>query len=259
VKISAVIIAGNEEANIADAVRSVSFADEVIVVDSESTDRTREIAELEGARVIVRPWSGFATQKQFATDSARNDWILSVDADERVPAELADELCSLFADGPPRFSAYRIPRLTRYLGREIRHSGWFPDWQTRLFDRRRGKWLDVRVHESFILDEGSESGALESHLDHLGVDSVLDHNRLVGERYARLAAEQMFADGKDTDLLRIALAGPAAFVRSYFLKLGVLDGVEGLAIARFAAHHAFLKHMLLLQMRRKAAGGATAD
>src|SRR5947208_5213000 len=127
-KISAVIIAGNEEAKIADAVRSVDWADEVLVVDSESTDRTREIAESLGARVIEREWPGFSAQKQFGADSAENDWIFSLDADERVSAGLKAEILAI-RDADESADAYRIPRLAFYLGRPVRHGGWYPDWQ----------------------------------------------------------------------------------------------------------------------------------
>ncbi len=251
VKISAVIISFNEEKNIRDAVASVSWADEVLVVDSQSTDTTPQIATGIGARVVTRPWEGFASQKQFAIDQARNDWVLSLDADERVSPELKAEILSLGSRKP---DGYRIPRLSFYMGRPMRHSGWYPDKQLRLFDRRKGKWKEVKVHESFTMREGSIVEDLRSDILHYSVENASHHHRMVGERYAPLAAEQMFSDGKDTSPLKIALAGPAAFVRSYILKLGFLDGLPGLAVAAFASHHAFLKNLLLWEMRSKARG-----
>lgn len=248
VKISAVIITHNEEKNIAEALRSVDWADELVVVDSESDDRTREIAEETGARVIVREWPGFARQKQFAADSAANDWVLSLDADERVTDELADEIRRVRSAG---FTAdgYRIPRLSIYMNRPVRHGGWYPDRQLRLFNRTKGRWKDVRVHESFVLGPGSTVGDLAGDLLHYSVDDAAHHHRMIGERYAPLAAEQMLADGRTTSALKLAAAGPAAFLRSYILKLGILDGVPGFAIAKFAAHHAFLKHLILWEQQ----------
>ncbi len=249
-QISAVIIAGNEENKIGDAIRSVSWADEVLVVDSESTDTTRQIAESLGCRVIVQPWLGFSKQKQFATDAATHDWIFSLDADERVSEELATEIASIAgADEPKLPRGFRIPRLSFYLGRPIRHSGWYPDWQLRLFDRRAGTWSDDLVHESFRLETGAPA-RLKGEMIHFSVDSTDEHHRMICERYAPLAARQMFERGRRTSLFRTALAGPTAFVSTYFLKAGFLDGFPGLTIARFAAYHAFLKHSMLRQLQR---------
>lgn len=244
-KISAVIITLNEEKKIAEAVRSVAWADEILVVDSGSRDRTREIAAAMGARVIEREWPGFAEQKQFAADSAANDWILSLDADERVSPELHAEIAEL----KDTAAGHRIPRLSIYMNRPIRHGGWYPDRQLRLFDRRRGHWKKLRVHESVEMDEGAVVMDLRGDIIHYSVDDAAHHHRMIGERYAPLAAEQMFDDGRRTSQIRIAAAGPAAFVRSYLLKAGFLDGLPGYAIARFAAHHAFLKHLLLWEMQ----------
>ena len=254
-KISAVIIAGNEEAKIAEAIRSVLFADEVLVVDSESSDATRAIAEGLGARVVVQPWLGFAKQKQLAVDLAEHDWVLSIDADERVSSKLREEILALERSSDALADAYRIPRLTNYMGRDIRHCGWYPDWQTRLFNRKKGRWLDVLVHESFQLFEGGNLGELRNDLLHFSIDGALEHHNLLGDRYAKLAAHQMFDSGRRTGLLKIMSAGPAAFLSTYFLKLGFLDGAPGFMISKFAAHHAFLKHLLLWEMQRASEKG----
>lgn len=249
-KISAVIISFNEEANIADAIESVAWADEVIVVDSESTDRTREVAESLGAKVVVRAWTGFSEQKQFAVDQAGNDWVLSLDADERVLTALEHEIQGLDlseADG------FRIPRLTYYMGCQIRHSGWYPDRQLRLFNRTRGRWKKVHIHESVEMEVGARIKDLKNDIIHFSVKDASHHHQMIGERYAPLAAEQMFAAGKRTTPLKIATAGPSAFIRAYFLKLGFLDGLPGFAIASFAAHHAFLKNLLLWEKQEPAA------
>lgn len=247
-QISAVIIAFNEAEKIADAIKSVAWADEVLLVDSESTDKTREIAESLGAKIIVQKWLGFSKQKQFAVDSAAHDWILSLDADEKISDELKKEIFALkhlseteLADG------YKIPRLSIYMNRPIRHSGWYPDWQMRFFDRRRGKWKEVLIHESVEMQKDAKIGKLSNDILHFSVENAAHHHRMIGERYAPLAAEQMFARGKRTSPVKVAVAGWAAFMRTYFLKLGFLDGFAGFCIAYFAAHHAFLKHLLLYE------------
>lgn len=251
-KISAVIIAKNEENKIAEALRSVSWADEVLVVDSESTDKTREIAEGFGATVIVREWPGFSAQKQFAAESAAHDWIFSLDADERVSEALIEEIAAIrslpeaaLADG------YRIPRLSWYMGRPVRHGGWYPDWQLRLFDRRKGKWKDVLIHESVEMAPGAKTEKLKSDILHFSVDDADHHERMIVERYAPLGARQMFARGRRTSWIKTAAAGPISFFQTYILKGGFLDGAAGYMIARFAARHAFLKHTILRDLQRK--------
>ena len=248
-KISAVIITFNEQKNIAEAIESVSWADEIIVVDSESSDGTRDIAEASGAKVVTRSWEGFSKQKQFAVDQAENDWVFSLDADERVSAELREEILAIKSNNASA-DGYRIPRLSIYMGRPIRHGGWYPDWQLRLFDRTKGRWKDVLIHESFAMDEGSKIVRLTGDILHYSSENAAHHHRMIGERYAPLAARQMFDNGGRTSLLKIAFAGPSAFIRTYFLKGGFLDGLPGFVIAKFAAHHAFLKHLLLWELQK---------
>ena len=248
VKISAVIIAFNEEDKIADAINSVKWADEILLVDSESTDRTKEIAENLGAKVITQKWLGFSKQKQFAVDNAEHDWIFSLDADEVVSEKLRDEILKLknsakLADG------YKIPRLSFYMNRPIRHGGWYPDWQIRFFNRQKGKWKDVLIHESVEIDGKVEK--FSGDILHYSVENMAHHHRMIGERYAPLAAEQMFLRGRKTSPLKIATAGLTAFLQTYILKAGFLDGFAGYCIARFAAHHAFLKHLLLWEKQNK--------
>ncbi len=251
-KISACIIAFNEEKNIAEAVKSVSWADEILVVDSESADKTREIAESQGAKVLTEKWRGFSKQKQFAADNAANDWIFSLDADERVSEELKSEILKLKTQSENTLAdGYRIPRLTFYMNRPIRHSGWYPDWQLRFFNRRKGNWKDVLIHESFEMLENSGAEKLNGDILHYSVENAAHHHRMIGERYAPLAAEQMFQRGKRTSTLKILSVSFTAFFQTYILKGGFLDGLPGFCIARFAAHHAFLKHLLLWEMRQK--------
>jgi len=252
-KITATIITFNEQQNIEAACESVSWADELIVVDSNSTDATRELAAKHGAKVINREWPGFSAQKQFATDQATNDWVFSLDADERVSdalrmsiQSLRDKPVSNIADG------YLVPRRTFYQGRWIRGGGWYPDRQLRLFRKSRGSWAPRHIHESVRMTDGSSVETLQGDLLHFTSNNAAHHHRMIGERYAPLAARQMFEEGGRTSGLKIAAAGPAAFLRSYLLKGGFRDGLAGFAIARFAAHHAFLKHLMLWEMQNSA-------
>jgi glycosyltransferase involved in cell wall biosynthesis len=251
-KITATIITFNEANHIKAACESVVFADEILVVDSESTDETRSIADACGARVINRPWPGFATQKQFAADEAKHEWILSLDADERVSNELRDTILELknsvdssLADG------YRIPRRSSYMGRWIRGGGWYPDYQLRLYRKAMGHWEGAYIHESVKFGQDARVEILHGDILHYTVDDAAQHHRMIGERYAPLSAKQMYENGRRTSPLGIAIAGPAAFIRGYFLKGGFRDGLEGFAIARFAAHHAFLKHLMLWEIQKE--------
>lgn len=246
-RISAVLITFNEEDNILDAIDSVSWADEVIVVDSNSTDRTVELAKSRGAKTMIRDWTGFSDQKQFGVDAAANDWILSLDADERVSSNLKDEILAI--DEP--LDGYKIPRLSFYMGREIRHSGWYPDHQLRLFDRRKARWNGRIIHESVQLDPGSKAGRLKGDILHYSIRNAAEHHRAIGERYAPLASQYMFDNGIRTSPFRVAIAGPAAFIRSYLLKAGFLDGFAGFCIAWFAAHNAYLKHVILWELQQE--------
>jgi glycosyltransferase involved in cell wall biosynthesis len=248
-KITATIITHNEESNIRAACESVAWADEILVVDSESTDATREVAASAGARVIVNPWPGFAAQKQFATDQSTNDWVFSLDADERVSDELRGSIGAL-AGSNATADGYRLSRRTFYQDRWIRGGGWYPDWQLRLFRKSRGHWKQRHIHESVEMNNGARVEILRGDLLHYTVRDAADHHRMIGERYAPLAARQMFEDGRRTNGLTVATAGPAAFIRSLILKGGFRDGLAGITIANFAAHHAFLKHLMLWEMQR---------
>jgi glycosyltransferase involved in cell wall biosynthesis len=243
-KISAAIITLNEETNIKAACESVAWADETVVVDSGSIDTTREIAEACGARVITNPWPGFGAQKQFAVDEAKHEWIFSLDADERVSDELKKSIGSL-RDKTDLADGYQIARRTYYQGRWIRGGGWYPDRQLRLFKKSKGHWKQRHVHESVTMDPGARVERLPGDLLHYTLQNAAHHHRMIGERYAPLAAQQMFEEGRRTSVLGVASAGPAAFVRSLILKGGLRDGFAGFTIASFAAHHAFLKHLML--------------
>ena len=250
-KISATIITFNEQSNIKAACESVAWADEVVVVDSNSTDQTRELAEACGARVIKNAWPGFGAQKQFAVEQARHEWIFSLDADERVSDELRNSIQSLrSANESGLADGYEIARRTYYQQRWIRGGGWYPDRQLRLFKKSKGRWKERHIHESVTMNPGSRVERLAGDLLHYTSQDAAHHHRMIGERYAPLAALQMFEDGRRTSVLGVASAGPAAFIRSLILKGGLRDGFAGFTIASFAAHHAFLKHLMLWEKQR---------
>lgn len=237
-RISATIVALNEERNIARAIESLGCADEVLVVDSGSTDATCEIATRLGARVIEEPWRGYAGQKNFAAAAAAHDWILSLDADESVTGELAAEILALKKDGT-RFDAYSFPRLAQYLGRWIRHSGWYPDRKVRLYNRTKAEWNGEYVHESVRVH--GTAGELRGDLLHYTCASLSEHLRTL-DRYTALAADEVRARKTPVSLRRLTVDPAWTFLRTYVLQRGFLDGRQGLAIAWMAALYTFLKY-----------------
>jgi glycosyltransferase involved in cell wall biosynthesis len=259
-KISVTIITFNEAENIRDACASVAWAHEIVVVDSESTDTTRKIAQECGARVIVNPWPGFAAQKQFAVEAARHDWIFSLDADERVSAELQASIKTLRdSDESGLADGYRAARRAFYLGRWIRGGGWYPDYQLRLFKRTRGNWTPRLIHESVTMKPGAKVETLTGDLLHYSMRDPEHHRQMIEERYAPLGAQQMFADGKRTSSVAKLLAGPLTYLRSLVLKGGWRDGRAGLTIAKLAAHHASLKHEILYKIQNQHHHGPARD
>lgn len=237
-KISATIITYNEERNLPRAIESLRCADEILVVDSGSSDRTVELAEKLGARVLESPWPGYAKQKNLAAERAQHDWILSVDADESLSEALEAEIWRLKKTGP-QFDAYTMPRLAQYLGRWIRHSGWYPDRKVRLYHRAKAQWVGEYVHESVKVN--GTIGHLEGNLLHFTCSSLSEHMKSM-DRYTTLAAEQLVASGQKVTWARLICEPPWTFFRTYVLKAGFLDGVEGVAIANMAALYNFLKY-----------------
>lgn len=236
--ISATIVTLNEENNIARAIESLSCADEVIVVDSGSCDRTREMASHLGARVIEEPWPGYAAQKNRAASCAANDWILSIDADESLSPELAAEILALKRDGP-RFNGYAMPRLAQYLGRWIHHSGWYPDRKVRLYHRSRGLWTGDYVHESVRVN--GSVGQLNGNLLHFTCSSLSAHLRTL-DSYTSLAAQELSARNQAIPTYRLVVDPAWTFLRTYIIQGGFLDGPQGVAIAWMAALYTFLKY-----------------
>jgi len=247
-KITATVITLNEEHNIADALSSLSWADEIIVVDSESRDRTVEIAQGFTDRVFVRSWPGYSAQKNFAAEQSENDWIFSLDADERISKELALAIQQLKGGPEPESAAYEMSRLTFYLGRWIKHSGWRPDYKRRLYHRKRARWHGDYVHET--LEADGRVGRLSGDLLHYTVRDASEHH-LRMDRYTTLSAQQAYSLGKRASILSLLVLPCFVFLRSYILKLGFFDGLPGLAIARFAAHYEFLKNLKLWEMGMK--------
>jgi glycosyltransferase involved in cell wall biosynthesis len=236
--ISAVLIAQNEEDNLPDALRSVAFCDEVVVVDGGSADRTREVAQQSGARVIVNsPWPGFVAQRNVAVDAARHDWVLAVDADERVTPSLRQEILGL-RDAGFGDAGYRMPRVTHYLGRWIRGTDWYPDPQLRLFDRRRGRWHGALVHESVVVE--GQVGRLRYELEHRPYQDIADHMRSI-DLYTTLWAQQAFQAGRRAGPVEAAGGALWAFIRNYVLKGGVLEGQAGLAISVLNSYYTYAK------------------
>lgn len=247
-KLTVTVITRDESRHIAAALASVAWADEIIVVDAESTDDTVAIARPMATRVEVRPWPGYGAQKNHAAALAANDWILSIDADERVPPALAAEIRALLA-GVPAARGYRVPRVTWHLGRWIRSTDWYPDFQLRLYDRRAGRWDDRRVHESVRLD--GAPGRLRHELEHYAYRDISHHLWTI-DRYTTLAAEQWLAAGRRAGVLDLLLQSPLAFLRNYLLRRGVADGIPGLIVSVLNAYYVFLKFAKLYEMQRPA-------
>jgi glycosyltransferase involved in cell wall biosynthesis len=242
-RITATIITFNEESRIGEAIASLACCDEVIVVDSGSHDRTREIAAQRGAKVLTRSWESYSKQKNFAAEQAVNDWILSLDADERVSAPLSAEI-SQWKRRDVDCSAMSMPRRAFYLGRWIRHSGWYPDRKIRLYHRRQARWKGDFVHETMEVD--GRIGALRGDLLHFPYRTWQDHVERI-DRYTRLAAEARRKSAGHANPLKLLLGPPLFFIKTLFFQAGILDGWRGVAIAYMGARYVFLRELRTLQ------------
>lgn len=245
IKISATIITFNEERNVARVIESLRCCDEILVLDSGSNDRTVEIATKLGARVVEASWHGYAAQKNIAVELASHDWILALDADESLSEALEAEIWHIKKSGP-KHDGYTMPRLAQYMGRWILHSGWYPDRKIRLFDRRKAKWVGQYVHESVSV-KGSV-GHLKSNLLHFTCDSLSEHLRSM-DGYTTLAAQEIASRETEIRFSRLLFDPMWTFFRSYVLKGGYLDGVEGLSIAYMAALYNYVKYAKARGMR----------
>jgi glycosyltransferase involved in cell wall biosynthesis len=251
-KLSACIITLNEADRIEACLGALGFCDEIVVVDAHSSDATRSIAARLGARVIERDWPGYRSQKQFATDAASHDWVLSVDADERATPALRAEIEVLRAGGFAGARGWTIPRLTEYFGRFLRHGNAWPDRQIRLYDRRAARWVGYEVHEKIAID--GPVGALRQPLEHYAYRS-LDDQLTKLDRYARLMARHLHADGRRAGLTSV-LTNPAwRMLRGLFIKLGILDGWRGWLFHIAEAGYVRRKYLRLWALSR----GVKAD
>jgi glycosyltransferase involved in cell wall biosynthesis len=245
-KVSVTIITKNEAADIANALDSVGWADERIVVDSCSTDETAAVAARHGARVVSHEWPGYVAQKNYAASLATNDWILSLDADERVSPALAREIQETLAD-EPRCRGYRMPRVTFHLGRWIRTTDWYPDYQLRLYNRSAAQWTGEYVHEGVSVK--GRVGRLRHELQHFAYRDLAEHMETI-DHYTTLAARQMFEQGRRATTIDLALQPAFAFFRNFILKRGFLDGSVGLTISRMNAEYVRLKFRKLRDLAR---------
>jgi glycosyltransferase involved in cell wall biosynthesis len=249
--LSAVIITRNEARNIGRCLASLEgVCEERIVVDAESTDDTRAIAERHGARVVVRGWTDYSDQKNFANGLASHPYVLSLDADEELSSELR---ASLFALKRKGFSgAYAMDRLTNYCGTWVRHGGWYPDTKVRLFDRNTAHWAGAHVHETLELAPGTRATLLEGDLLHYSYPSIPDHLERI-ERYSDLHARKLMAAGKRAGPVKLWGSPIAKFLQGYVLQLGFMDGRAGWDIARLSAKAVHLKYTKLNALRREQA------
>jgi len=250
-KISAVVIALDERRNIAACLESLRWADEIVVVDSGSADGTPEIARQFTDKVFGVPWKGFGPQKQAAVERATHDVVLNVVCDQRVTSELAKEIEEILS-GPGMAAAYTVPRRTFLGGKEIRHCGWYPDRTTRLFDRARARFSTDLVHER--VEVSGETAPLMGHLLHYPFSGIGEMIPKI-DRYSDLSARQMFERGRRCGILDLTLRPAFAFLKTYLLRLGFLDGVEGVVISATTSWLVFAKYAKLRELERSSGKG----
>lgn len=241
--LSAVIITRNAAAVLDACLESLSFVDEIVVVDSASSDGTPELAQKRGARVVQKEWLGFGRQKQFAVDQARNDWVLCLDADERVSPELAQSIQRAIV--APVSPVYRMARRNRFLGRWLSHGEGYPDWSPRLFNRLNARWSDDLVHEKVLY--AVTPGTLEGDLLHDSSDDLsayLDRQN----RYTTLAARQAYELGRRANVAHLLLSPLVRFFKFYILRLGFLDGLPGLLHITIGCMNSYLKYAKLIEL-----------
>jgi len=244
-KLTAVVIAFNEERNLPACLESLRFCDEVVVVDSRSGDRTAELARAAGAEVIVKDWPGHIEQKNFALQQGKGEWLLSLDADERVTPELRAQIQSALA-APGDRDGFSMPRLSNYLGRWIRHCGWYPDRKLRLVRRGRGTWGGINPHDQLRVP--GPVGRLTGDLEHYPYKDLSDHLRKI-DSYTTIIAGEKRKRGQGA-LPMLVLAAPAKFLKAYVLKAGFLDGWQGLVVAVLGSYYDFLKYAKLYELER---------
>lgn len=247
-KLSIILITKNEAYNIRACLASVAWADEIIVVDSGSTDTTPAICQELGAKVYTHDWPGFGPQKNRALGYASHEWVLSIDADERVDETLRTAIQAILNEASPAFNAYTVSRLSSYCGRFMRHSGWYPDHIVRLFRKDQFVFSNDLIHERLVVDE--KTGHLPGHLLHYSFQSleqVLDKVN----HYSSLSAEMLHQRGKKATLRKAIGHGLWAFIRTYFLKAGFLDGAQGFMLAVSNAEGSYYRYIKLMLKEKR--------
>lgn len=244
--LSVTVITHNAGAQLEACLKSASFADELVVVDSGSTDDTVAIAGRHAARIVQKEWMGFGAQKQFAVDCASHDWVLCLDADERVSEALRQSILKELAT--PRAQAFEMARCNRFMGRWLKHGEGYPDWSLRFFDRRRARWSDDEVHEKVLAsDPVARMGGDLLHESAESLDRYLEKQN----RYTTLQAERLRAAGRRAGTVRLVLSPLARFIKFYILRLGFLDGVPGLVHVAIGCMNSFNKYAKLIAMQRR--------
>ena len=249
--LSVIIITKNEAAKIRGCLESVNFADEIVVVDSGSSDNTVEICKEYTDQVFFKEWPGFGAQKNNALALAKGDWVLSLDADERVDSSLQKEILSIISTadstGTNEKLGYDIPRRSRFCGRFMKHSGWYPDYVLRLFRREHARFSDDKVHEKVIVN--GPTGKLRHPITHLAIDS-LDQAIEKMNLYSSIAADEKFKAGAKSSILKAYFRGVWAFLKTYLLRGGILDGRQGFTLSLCNAGGTYFKYAKLLELRR---------
>jgi glycosyltransferase involved in cell wall biosynthesis len=249
-KLSVAIITFNEEKNIERCLQSVlPVADEIVVVDSYSTDATEEVCARFKVRFIKEKFRGHIEQKNYAMELVENDFVLSLDADEELSAELTKSILSVKAG--PGADAYKFNRLNNYCGKFVHHGGWYPDTKIRLWNRTKGRWGGVNPHDSVIMESAALVKKLKGDLLHYTYKSLSDHLNQIN-KFSGIAAQEAHKKGKRTSVLLHLILNPLlAFCKSYFLKLGFLDGLTGFQVAVSGAYYRFMKYSKLLELQRR--------
>lgn len=249
IRISAAIITFNEELNLRRCLESLQkVADEIVVVDSLSTDSTTAIAAEFGAKVVAQPFLGYIEQKNFAISVCSNDWVLSLDADEALTDELTQSI--LEAKKDTNADAYTMSRLTSYCGQWIKHGGWYPDRKVRLFNRNKAQWAGINPHDKIALQKGTNCGLLKGDILHYSYKNLGEHIRQA-DKFSAIVAEDLFHRGKKTSLLKIIFKPCIRFIRDYIFKSGWMDGYYGFVIARISSHAVFLRETRLKEQHDK--------
>lgn len=249
IKLSVTIITFNEEKNIARCIDSVKdVADEIVVVDSFSSDKTPEICAQKGVKFIQNPFGGHIEQKNFAIEAASNSYILSLDADEALSPELIEEVKQIKQQA--QYEAYAFNRLTNYCGKWIKHCGWYPDTKVRLWNKEKGCWGGINPHDEVMMQSGVAVKYIRQNIEHYSYYTIWQHIDQVN-KFTEIGAKQAFERGKTSNLLKILVKPFWKFIRDYFVKLGMLDGYYGFVISVISSHATFVKYLKMKELQKK--------